>query len=389
MKRLLSIFLVIIYVLFLFPIQANAQTLGDFKRELDALEKKEKETKEELNLTNEEIQMLSREISNIYGELEEIVVETTQKEKEIIELEKKIKKADEEIKKIMSAYQISSGDSFYLEYLFGATTITDFIIRYSVTEQLTKHNNKIMKEMNENIEENKKIQKELAAKEIVLKNKQISMREKQSKLENSVLYLEDTHVSVLDEIRNAREVIKLYESAGCKDNESLSTCAVKTIPSDTKLILPLERGYITSEYTTEMRCVYIAIYGRNVCSNHLAIDISSGTGTGTKVFASANGKVTYAKYEKYGGNKICIHHNINGIGYTTCYAHLHAMYVKPGDIVSKYTVIGLMGSTGELTTGPHIHFEVGKGLKDTSTSYLILNPSSVINIPSSWSNRNQ
>lgn len=389
MKKILSIFMLLTYLFFLFPIQTNAQTLGQYKLELDELERKEKETKEKLKFTEKEIEQLSSEIDNIYVELASIVGEITEKEKENVELQEEIDATDEEIKKIMSAYQISSGNSFYLEYLFGATTITDFIIRYSVTEQLTKYNDDLIKKMNKNIEENKKMQEELADKSEKLKNKQVSLSEKQGKLKYSINYLEDTYVSILDEIEDSREIIRLYEEAGCKDNEELTTCVVKTIPSDTKFLLPLETGYVTSKYQTTTRYVYDAKGRLVVYGPHLAYDISVSTGTGTKVYAAANGKVVYSGWIDTGGNYICIHHNINQIGYTTCYAHLSVRYVSKGDLVSQKTVIGLMGSTGKYTTGPHVHFSIGKGLRYVESKFAWINPTTVMSIPSSWTNRNR
>jgi murein DD-endopeptidase MepM/ murein hydrolase activator NlpD len=54
------------------------------------------------------------------------------------------------------------------------------------------------------------------------------------------------------------------------------------------------------------------------------------------------------------GNRILIDH---GNGYQSFYAHLSAIYVSPGDQVSRGEIIGKMGSTGR-STGPHLHFEI-------------------------------
>src|SRR3989344_5731316 len=56
------------------------------------------------------------------------------------------------------------------------------------------------------------------------------------------------------------------------------------------------------------------------------------------------------------GNRVISDH---GNGYTTLYAHLSAVYVKPGQKVSKGEVVGAMGSTGR-SSGTHLHIEIRK-----------------------------
>ena len=42
---------------------------------------------------------------------------------------------------------------------------------------------------------------------------------------------------------------------------------------------------------------------------------------------------------------------------TTLYAHLSTILVDPGTPVTRGTVVGLVGQTGN-ASGPHLHFEV-------------------------------
>lgn len=77
---------------------------------------------------------------------------------------------------------------------------------------------------------------------------------------------------------------------------------------------------------------------------------------GTKVYATAAGKVTYAgRFSEY-GNFIEITH---GDGLTTRYGHLKEVLVKEGQRVGRGTVIGLQGNTGR-SSGTHVHYEVRK-----------------------------
>jgi len=86
---------------------------------------------------------------------------------------------------------------------------------------------------------------------------------------------------------------------------------------------------------------------------HAGIDLTAPKGT--PIYASGNGIVTRADASNRGyGNHVRISH---GYGYTTVYAHMSKMLVKPGQKVKRGDLIGLVGSTG-LSTAPHLHYEV-------------------------------
>lgn len=85
---------------------------------------------------------------------------------------------------------------------------------------------------------------------------------------------------------------------------------------------------------------------------HAGLDISNRPGT--KIIATANGKVTFAARKMYYGNMVTIDH---GYGKATRYAHLKKILVKRGQKVKRGDVIALLGNTGQ-STGPHLHYEV-------------------------------
>lgn len=75
---------------------------------------------------------------------------------------------------------------------------------------------------------------------------------------------------------------------------------------------------------------------------------------GTPVYATADGVVKNARYEKGYGYIVTIDH---GYGYETRYAHLKTMNVKRGQRVVRGETIALSGNSGR-STGPHLHYEV-------------------------------
>lgn len=85
---------------------------------------------------------------------------------------------------------------------------------------------------------------------------------------------------------------------------------------------------------------------------HAGLDFAAKTGT--NVFATGDGTVEVAERKSGYGNMIDISHGYN---YTTRYAHLKEILVKPGQTVKRGDLIGKVGSTGK-STGPHLHYEV-------------------------------
>lgn len=85
---------------------------------------------------------------------------------------------------------------------------------------------------------------------------------------------------------------------------------------------------------------------------HAGMDFTAPTGT--EVFATGNGKVTFSGWKQGYGNTVIINH---GFGYETLYAHLFKSLVRVGQQVKRSDIIALVGSTGK-STGPHLHYEV-------------------------------
>lgn len=85
---------------------------------------------------------------------------------------------------------------------------------------------------------------------------------------------------------------------------------------------------------------------------HSGIDLAAATGT--PIIAVESGQVeTAGDLGGYGLTAILKHNSHQ----KTLYGHMSEIFVQPGQLVEKGTVIGRVGSTG-YSTGPHLHFEV-------------------------------
>lgn len=76
--------------------------------------------------------------------------------------------------------------------------------------------------------------------------------------------------------------------------------------------------------------------------------------TGTDVYATGNGVVTFSGWRQGFGNVVIVDHGFN---YETYYAHLSKSLVREGQQVKRGDIIALVGNTGK-STGPHLHYEV-------------------------------
>lgn len=386
-KKLFKMILIIVLT-FTICATLEAKTLRQLETELNQKLKEEENKEKEIKLTDKEIRDTKTRIQQIYGEIADAEIEIKTKTKEIEQLNINIKSKDEEIKKLMKFFQISKGNSALLEYLTGAQTLTDFIYRIAIVEQLSKHNAATINNMNDMIKENERNKKELLQKEIDLAVYQEKLAKNLISLENSRVSLSEEAQSLVETIKNSQSVIKMYRNAGCKLDDDISVCASKQLPPDTSFWRPLQIGYITSEYGARTL--------RGKYNFHAAVDIGNRNDPKSNIYASAGGKVAKVIRSNIGGgNQIIIHHNINGSYYTTYYAHLSSINVNQGALVTKDTVIGLMGNTGN-SYGSHLHIGVARGLwysQYVSYGSFIsksIDPRSVINFPKysgTWLNR--
>ncbi|MCG1035226.1 M23 family metallopeptidase [Polaribacter sargassicola] len=91
-------------------------------------------------------------------------------------------------------------------------------------------------------------------------------------------------------------------------------------------------------------------------SKHFAVDITAKTGEPIK--ATADGTVIFSGWTTETGYVIILRHANE---YISVYKHNGNLLKQQGDFVKSGEVIATVGSTGELTTGPHLHFELWNG----------------------------
>lgn len=371
--KLRKIFITLISIALLIPINVSAKTLGDLKNEYDALEAAYREKEQEIEENKQEQNNTSNRIDQIYGEISAAEKEIEDLNARISELNQKIAEKDKQIKSVIKYYQVSNGESELLEYLFSASSITDFIYRATVTEQLSRYNSNLIDEMHQLIEESKKAIEDLHAKEDSLRSLQDELRSRLYILQMEAADLSDEEDSIEKDIEASRAIIQFYLDAGCDESDDISVCANEQLPVGTRFWRPLQSGYMTSTW-------YSDYFYDGTCRSHAGVDI--GASEGTPVYSISDGKVVYAEWGWNGGygNKVVIQHYINGQNYTSLYGHLSGINVNVGDIVTKDSVIGFVGNTGN-SYGAHLHLNLCIGLTSCVSRWETTDPGAYINFP--------
>lgn len=111
---------------------------------------------------------------------------------------------------------------------------------------------------------------------------------------------------------------------------------------------PLKRVY---SFYTPLKGVITDTF--NVRNKHTAIDISSYPNAAVK--STLDGTVILSSWTPETGHVMLIQHADNFI---SVYKHNSVLLKNQGARVSVGEVVALMGNTGELTSGPHLHFEL-------------------------------
>ena len=93
--------------------------------------------------------------------------------------------------------------------------------------------------------------------------------------------------------------------------------------------------------------------GYDIRERHFGVDIV--TSNNAPVKAVSEGTVIFAEWTAETGNVIILEHSY---GLLSIYKHNSSLTKEQGEKVRKGEVIATSGSTGEFTTGPHLHFEL-------------------------------
>lgn len=140
----------------------------------------------------------------------------------------------------------------------------------------------------------------------------------------------------------------LRENVRQEEQFDVSASGARQVPLEGMHFFTPIKGVISQNYDAAM---------------HQAVDITAPSGS--VVSSIYDGVVVYSGWDEGKGNVIIIEHPNSVI---SIYSHNQKILKKPGESVKAGTPIALMGNSGSLTTGDHLHFELwcnGESLNPT------------------------
>ena len=159
-----------------------------------------------------------------------------------------------------------------------------------------------------------------------------------SELRRTVLRLDRLTKKAYVQSKSFDEVGEMARRAGDMASHIPAICPLSTAPGSFHMSSPF--GYRSDPIT-------------GVSKFHSGMDFACPPGN--TIYAVGDGVIEDADSEFFGyGNIVIVNH---GFGYKSRYAHMSRIDVRPGQKVTRGTVLGETGQSGRVT-GPHLHFEI-------------------------------
>lgn len=349
-------------------IEAARKEVSNLKSSLTDVEALKKELEQSKSDLTTYVTELDNKLSGIQEKIQQyntlIADKEVQIEETTAELNEAIRQQEEQYEAMKKRIQFmyERGDTFYLELLFSATSISDMINKADYIEALSEYDQKKLEEYVEIKEMVQLCKEELEAEKEVLDEAKVAVEAEEANISALIGEKEAQIVSVSTDISNKEAAIKEYEDMIAQENAEIA--ALEKAVAEEKARLAAEnaqaRTYnggmfampcpgfkrISDEYGNRIH----PILGTQ--QFHNGVDLAAPSGT--PIYAAYDGDVVAATYSGSMGNYIMIDH---GSGLYTIYMHCSALYVSKGQTVYKGQNIAAVGSTGR-STGPHLHFSV-------------------------------
>lgn len=394
MKKIFSIIMIVMIL----GVNTNiyAETIKDMKKSIDATQSEYNQKSKELENKKINSKKLIEEIAQTEKDIKKTQSDIITTENSIDQTKMEIKDLEEnqiplmaERAKISLRFtQQKESSNFIIASLIGqasnnqgnAQEIIDHVhSAEKITSEVSKSVDSLSKVLiyvNNQKSELVETKNSLKIREQKLQAQQNYLEDSKNRMSQEMAKIEKDMSASKEELEAEKQKQKLYEEAGCGPNDIYGVdCGAENIENNvvssggTGFSRPTNSGYISNEYG------YSDFYYTGI---HSGIDIANAAGT--TIHPTASGVVLYSGWTSDGGgNSVVVLHLINGKNYVTRYAHMQSTSVRTGQQVSRSSVLGKLGNTGN-SFGAHLHFEIKSG--STYVWSALENPRNYVNFPS-------
>lgn len=323
--------------------------------DIEAMGEAEQKYLTELKALDDEAALVNEKIRNLHRVIELSGQTDKMMKKEIDELGARIVNREKLIKERLRTMQVQDGLGLYVDIIFDSKNLSQLFDAAKAVSTIMKADKELIAKHQADLLIMKEKEKELQKRIVSLENDQKEMQALKAELQKKA----DEKQRLLDSVRKEKkqsesELMDMYEVyvnlasqeiAILKENQAQRVEYLDANPEDV-FIMPAA-GELTSGYGPR--------WGRL----HAGIDIADESPDAI-VAAAASGTVIRSYYSATYGNCVLITHKINGMTFTTLYAHLEKSTVTTGQSIHKGEMLGYMGNTGD-SRGKHLHFEIHEG----------------------------
>lgn len=348
-KRIISILCVLTLCLGM-TFQVEATGLQEKREQLSDLEKEKAAAEQEKENLSQELEEIVADMAEIKEQIEAKEAELEKKEEELIQAQIDENDQYESMKKRIK-YMYENGSGQFIEVLFEAKNITDFLNKAEYISTISDYDRDMLKEFQDVVAEVEAQEQQLQKEYDEIEAMQNELIEKQETVETLISEKDSEIDEMSEELQELKEAVATAERKQRERASSYSNSAGASVVSGNGMFTHPCPGYtrISSYFGWREQPL------PGASTNHKGMDFAAPTGT--PIYAAAAGTVTSAGYSGNAGNLIIINH---GNGLQTYYMHCHKIYVRAGQTVSKGQNIAIVGTTGN-STGPHLHFQVMSG----------------------------
>jgi len=229
---------------------------------------------------------------------------------------------------------------FATTYIIAFTPLREYIPGYT--------NLKLNKESYNNLLKIDSLENEVRSRELYFKNLKMILDGK------AIIDTETTYIKDTTKKYNNIVIVKSKEDSILRkqiENENKYDLSSQDLTVESNDVVSVNASISSFFYFTPLKG--IVINGFDPANNHYGIDVAGKKDDVIK--AVLNGTVIFSNWTLETGYIIGIQHQHNLI---SVYKHNSALLKKTGDFVKAGDAIAFIGNSGELSSGPHLHFEL-------------------------------